>query len=94
MGKGPRKIRGCIRSVRTGSRRSKRLLGSRPKGGRPREDRYADYLTISYHFEFLTTRRRRGPTEIGFAPFEVTIPSIEVLYLVNFCTNVTCCPVS
>ena len=88
MGKGSRKIRRCVLGVRTGSRRSKRLLGSCPKGGRPREDWYADYLSISYHFEFLTVRRRRGPTEIGFAPFEVTIPSLEVLYLVILCTSV------
>ena len=43
------------------------------------------FLIIS---EFLTTRCHRGSTEIGFAPFEVTIPGIELLYLVNSCTNV------
>ena len=45
-------------------------------------------LSISYRFDFLTTRHHRGPTEIGFAPFEITIPSIEVLYLVNSWTSV------
>ena len=85
MGKGPREIRGCAFGVRTESRRRERLLGSRPKGGRPREDWYADHLSISYHVEFLTTRHDRGSTEIGFAPFDVTIPLIEVLfYLVRF----------
>src|SRR5258706_3237605 len=85
MVKGPRKIRGCILGIWTGSRCRERLLGSRPKGRRPREDWYADCLYISYHFEFLTTRRHRGETEIGFAPFEVTISIIELL---NSCTTV------
>ena len=84
MGKGPREIRGCILGVRTESRRHERLFGSRPKGGRPCEDWYANYLSISRHIEFLTTRRHRGSTEIGFAPFELTISLIEVLYLVKF----------